>query len=125
MENIAKVISLDEDIEEEALVQINSVEFATFIAYSPYPIEVGKQYPVEISFFVDEANVRENTSEIKGLIRSEETFGYTVNGYLNNKGQLDVGFLIEDDIFEDYQYLYGKYVILEVDRINSEFLIQE
>ena len=40
MENIAKVISLDEDMEEEAVVQINNIEFVTFIAYAPYSIEV-------------------------------------------------------------------------------------
>lgn len=122
MHNILKIISLDEHIEEEAVVQINDIEFVTFIAYAPYPVEVNKQYPVEISLFVDDEEVKVNNDKIKGLTRIGETFEYIINGYLNDKGQLDVGFLIEDEIFENYQYLYGEHVTLRVDRINSELL---
>lgn len=125
MDNIVKIMSLDEHIEEEAVVQINNIEFVTFIAYAPYFIEVNHQYPVEISLFVDEVEVKENADEIKSLIRIGETFEYIVSGYLNTKGQLDVGFLIEDEIFGDYQYLYGKFITLRVDRINSEFTNRE
>jgi len=125
VDNIARIVSLDEHMEEEAVVEINNIEFVTFIAYAPYSIEINHQYPIEISFFVDEVDIRENSKEVKSLIRSGETFEYTVNGYLDKDGQLDVGFLINDDIFEDYQYLYGKYVTLKVDRINSEFAVQE
>jgi len=125
LNNIAKVISLDENVEEEAVIQINNIEFVTFIAYAPYPIQTNKQYSVEISFFVDEVEIQENNEDIKGLIRNDETFEYNINGYLNDNGQLDVGFLIEDDIFEEYQYLYGRYVTLKVDRINSEFVAKE
>jgi len=125
VDNIVKIMSLDEHIEEEAVVQINNIEFVTFIAYAPYLIEVNHQYPVEISLFVDEVEVKENADEIKSLIRIGETFEYIVSGYLNTKGQLDVGFLIEDEIFGDYQYLYGKFITLRVDRINSEFTDRE
>ena len=125
MDNIVKIMSLDEHIEEEAVAQINNIEFVTFIAYAPYFIEVNHQYPVEISLFVDEVEVKENADEIKSLIRIGETFEYIVSGYLNTKGQLDVGFLIEDEIFGDYQYLYGKFITLRVDRINSEFTNRE
>jgi len=125
VDNIVKIMSLDEHIEEEAVAQINNIEFVTFIAYAPYFIEVNHQYPVEISLFVDEVEVKENADEIKSLIRIGETFEYIVSGYLNTKGQLDVGFLIEDEIFGDYQYLYGKFITLRVDRINSEFTNRE
>ena len=125
MNNIVKIVSVNEDVEEEAVVQINNVKFVTFIAYAPYAIDVDKHYPVKISFFADELDIQENNEAVKNLIRVDETFEYTVNGYLSDKGQLDVGFLIEDDLFEDYQYLYGKYVSLKVDRINSEFVIEE
>lgn len=125
MKNIVKIISLNEDVEEEAVVQIKNIKFATFIAYAPYVIDVDKCYPVEISFFVDEVDIQENSEAVKDLTRIDESFEYIVKGYLNDKGQLDVGFLIEDDVFEDYQYLYGKYVRLKVDRINLEFVIEE
>jgi hypothetical protein len=124
LKNIAKVISLDENIEEEAVIQINSVEFVTFIAYAPYIIEKNKQYSVEVSFFIDEILIQESKHETKKLIRNNDSFEYTVIGYLNKNGQLDVGFLIEDEIFDDYQYLYGKYINLKVDRINTEFIFE-
>lgn len=120
-----KIISLNEDVEEEAVVKIKNIKFTTFIAYAPYVIDVDKCYPVEISFFVDEVDIQENSEAVKNLTRIDESFEYIVKGYLNDKGQLDVGFLIEDDVFEDYQYLYGKYVRLKVDRINLEFVIEE
>ena len=122
MKNIAKVISLDENIEEEAVIQINSIEFVTFIAYAPYIIEKNKQYSVEVTFFVDEIIIQESNQETKKLIRNNDSFEYTVIGYLNKNGQLDVGFLIEDEIFDDYKYMYGKYINLKVDRINTEFI---
>lgn len=122
MKNIAEVIKLDDNLDEEALIMIDNIEFVTFVAYAPYPINSRQQYPVEISFFVDEVDVHESANETKELIREGDTFKYTINGYLNHKGQLDIGFIMEDELFEDYQYLCGKYITFRVDRINSEFL---
>lgn len=122
MKNIAKVLGVDENIEEEAIISINNIELVTFVAYAPYEIELGKEYPTEISFFIDEVELFENPNETIKLIQDGDSFKYTISGYLNKNGQLDVGFLIEDDLFADYQYLYGKYVTFKVDRINLEFL---
>ncbi|WZY01536.1 hypothetical protein NSQ26_05725 [Bacillus sp. FSL W7-1360] len=121
MGNMATVIHLSEDIEEEVIIRINGVEFVTFVSFSPYVIEVNKKYPVEVSFFIDDTNVKESKASTKAMVRYGESFRYKINGYLNEDGVLDVGFLIKDDVFDDYQYLYGKYVSLEVDRINSSF----
>ena len=122
MENIVKVISINENVEEEAVIEINNIEIVTFIGYSPYPIELNEEYPVEISFFVDEADIKENNEEERKLVRRGKTFEYDVKGYLDSDGKLDIGFLIEDDLFGDYQHLYGKYIALKVNRINSEFV---
>lgn len=125
MKNIAKIISLNEEIEEEAVVQINNTKFVAFMVYVPYAVEINKHYPVDVGFFADEIDIQENSEVVKNLIRVGETFQYAVNGYLNDKGQLNVGFLIEDEIFEDYEYLYGKYVKFKVDRIDLGFDIEE
>lgn len=122
MKNIVEVIKLNDNLEEEAFIMINNIEFVTFVAYAPYQINSRQQYPVEISFFVDEVDIHECANETKELIREENTFKYTISGYLNHKGQLDIGFIVEDELFEDYQYLCGTYITFKVDRINSEFL---
>lgn len=123
LRNIANIIKLDEHIEEEATIEVNNIELVTFVSYTPYQIQVNQQYPVEISLFMDEIDIKESEVKAKSLIRERETFGYIVNGLLNDNGQLDVGFLIEDDVFEEYQYLYGKYITLKADRIDSEFIV--
>lgn len=122
MKNIAEVIKLDDNLDEEALIMINNIEFVTFVAYAPYQIITRQQYPVEISFFVDEVEIQESANETKELIRDGNTFKYTISGYLNQKGQLDIGFIVEDELFEDYRYLCGTYITFKVDRIHSEFL---
>lgn len=119
----AKVLRLNDCVEEEALVEINNVQFITFIVYTPYEIKVGKEYNVNISLFVDEIDIKESFNEIKCLIQCKEGFfPYIAMGYLDENGVFDVGFKIEDEIFEEYSYLYGKYVNFYVDRIDSEFL---
>ena len=119
----AKVIALNKNIEEEAIISINNVEFTTFISYIPYNIEIGEEYPVDITLFGDILEIRENIDKKIEITRVNETFRYIIQGYLFENGQLDIGFIIEDnELFWDYPYLYGKYVIFTVDRINSEFL---
>lgn len=71
---------------------------------------------------MDDIRLFENSSENRQLIREGDSFNYFVRGYLNKNGQLDVGFMIEDDLFQDSQYLYGKFVCFKVDRISLEFL---
>ena len=122
MENIAKIINLDDNVEEEVLIKINGVDLVAFITYSPYLIEIDHEYSVEIVLFADDVDIKENNQEEKCLVRDGETFAYTVKGFLNQMGQLDVGFLIEDEIFDDYEYLYEKYITLKVDRIDLEFV---
>jgi hypothetical protein len=122
MESIAEVIKIDENIEEEVVVEIKHVQFTGFIANAPYPINVGSKYIVEISLYYDEVEVKESIMREKSLVQKNDTFCYIINGFLNESGQLDIGFLIEDELFEDYQYLYGKYITLTVDRLNLDFL---
>jgi hypothetical protein len=41
---------------------------------------------------------------------------------LGNNGVLDAGIMIKSELFEDYEYIYGNYVELEVDRIDAAFI---
>lgn len=86
MRNLADVVKLDDNFDEEVLMSINSREFVAFIAYAPYPISCNKEYPVEISFFTDEVDVQESDSDIKELNREGDTFRYAINGYLTPNG---------------------------------------
>ncbi|MED1107545.1 hypothetical protein P4T63_24735, partial [Bacillus paramycoides] len=44
-------------------------------------------------------------------------YSYMLFGEMLKDNVLDVGFFITSDLFEDYQYLIGQYVILKVDRL--------
>lgn len=110
MANRAKVLKLDDCIEEEVFIEINNVQFITFVAYTPYEIKVNEVYNVNIYLFSDEINLKESFKKIKSLIQCKQGFQYTVMGYLDENGVLDVGFKIEDENFKDYSHLYGKYV---------------
>ncbi len=120
----AIVKELNDNIEEEAIISINNIDFTTFIAFTPYKIKIGEEYPVDITLFGDILNITESLDKKIEINRMGETFGYIIHGYLFENGKLDIGFIIEDnELFYDYPYLYGKYVTFEVNRIDSEFLI--
>ena len=120
----AIVKELNDNIEEEAIISINNIDFTTFITFTPYKIKIGEEYPVDITLFGDILNITESLDKKIEINRMGETFGYIIHGYLFENGKLDIGFIIEDnELFYDYPYLYGKYVTFEVNRIDSEFLI--
>ena len=120
----AIVKELNDNIEEEAIISINNIDFTTFIAFTHYKIKIGEEYPVDITLFGDILNITESLDKKIEINRMGETFGYIIHGYLFENGKLDIGFIIEDnELFYDYPYLYGKYVTFEVNRIDSEFLI--
>ncbi|WP_275905151.1 hypothetical protein, partial [[Eubacterium] hominis] len=106
----AIVKELNDNIEEEAIISINNIDFTTFIAFTPYKIKIGEEYPVDITLFGDILNITESLDKKIEINRMGETFGYIIHGYLFENGKLDIGFIIEDnELFYDYPYLYGKY----------------
>ncbi|MEW9677805.1 hypothetical protein ABRT01_16840 [Lentibacillus sp. L22] len=125
MEHYAKVIRLNPNIEEEVRVEINGNEFTGFAIICPYEIEEGKRYPVELGFAIlDEFTIHELFDDKKGIMNIDNA-GYTskIFGILHEE-YIDAGIAIQDDdgYFQDFLPLTGKYVEVEVDKINIEFL---
>ena len=120
----AKVIKLDQSIEEEVLLDIDGILITCFICLCPYKLEEGKMYPVELSFvFLDDEIFKEIDDEKYGLRKIDDGFKYKLTGKVENHA-LDVGhgIRIEDEMFDEYTYLDGRFIELLVDRISVEFI---
>lgn len=118
------VLEISDDIEELVLLNVNGIKLNCFASICPYPIEVGKQYQVTFSLFaVDDILPTELSAESSsGVERDGENLRYSLKGTLANN-ILDCGIKFEDPIFyEQYSYLNGKKIQLDVDRIDVEFL---
>lgn len=58
--------------------------------------------------------------KITELVKLENA-RYLLKGFLSSDGILNVGFNIKDELLEDYQFLFGEYVELEIDRMTIDF----
>lgn len=112
-----------EIIEEEVQMRINDIELVGFANVVPYQIIVGGEYEtiIEITVF-DEFNITELQSNTKEFERIGDSFKYLIRGKLLERGVLDAGIIIKDELLEEYDYLVGKYIEIRVDRINIEFI---
>lgn len=125
MEYKAKVLRLNEDVEEEVLLQIGEWKILCFAGLCPYPIHEGMEYVVDLSFVVlDDYEVKElpDTSS-PAILNTGKGFVTELVGKLEGS-RLRLGELeFEDDILlSDYGYLDGKSVSVRADRISAEFL---
>ncbi|MGG0200889.1 hypothetical protein [Bacillus anthracis] len=120
----AYVEKTDELIDEEVTININGVVFTGFSTVCSYKIEEGKSYPVifDITVF-DNIEINEGIEGVKSLKRIDNSFKYRISGILN-RGFIDAGIIItdEDEIFLERSEYFNKYIEIEVDRINIEFV---
>ena len=124
MKYMAYVEKIDELIEEEVTININGVVFTGFSTVCSYKIEEGKSYPVILDITVfGNIEINEGTDGVKSLKRIDNSFKYRISGILN-RGFIDAGIIItdEDEIFLERSEYFNKYVEIEVDRINIEFV---
>ncbi len=117
----AKVVGLDPDIEEEVTLRIKGMDFTCFAGICPYELSVGQEYPVTFEMLDFELSEQVNSDETS-FERIENTYAYTLKGKLC-RDTIDVGIKISDEFLaSDYAYLDGKYICLNVDRLDVEFL---
>ncbi|HHK5552163.1 hypothetical protein COL11_08640 [Bacillus anthracis] len=124
MKYMAYVEKIDELIEEEVTININGVVFTGFSTVCSYKIEEGKSYPVILDITVfGNIEINEGTDGVKSLKRIDNSFKYRISGILNRRF-IDAGIIItdEDEIFLERSEYFNKYVEIEVDRINIEFV---
>ena len=125
MKYIALIKHINPDIEEEVTVTINGVTLTGFANVCPYLIKAGESYPVSIGITIlYELEIVEQQGEEKRFYKDGSSFAYEISGLLTEQGILDANILIEDEVFEDYEYMYGKYVKIRVDRISLEFIVE-
>jgi hypothetical protein len=121
----AKVLHLDEDVEEEVVLQVGGVELTCFACVCPYAIEVGLSYMVELHpvVFGDYVVTELIGDTAPAVARVGNSFTYVITGQLSG-GSLECGGLIfEDEVLQrDFGDLDGKTIAMTVDRIDVEFL---
>ncbi|WP_205205192.1 hypothetical protein [Azonexus hydrophilus] len=120
----AKVLHIDENIEEQVTLQIGNAEITCF-AYSPfYEVKLGSIYQVDLELLVLNDYTVEEISEGSepSLSRTGNTFAYVVTGRVNGRYLKSGELTFKDDVLlSDFGYLDGKMVAMKVDRINADF----
>ncbi|QOG34702.1 hypothetical protein EGM183_11335 [Enterococcus faecalis] len=117
MNNLVKVCKIDPLVEEEVEFLVNNQKIIAFNVSSRELI-VEKEYEAEIDIFINGfLEIKEQENEKVKKVKHIENFSYVLWGKLLENNVLDAGFFITSDLFEDYNYLIGKYISLEVDRL--------
>ena len=120
----SKILRLDDNIEEEAVLLIEGVSLTCFVNVCPYPIKEELVYPVDLHLWslegLELAEALEN--EPSAICRIGTGFSHSLTGRLN-KGRLEVGALVfeEPEFSDEFQYLEGKMVRIIADRLVAEF----
>lgn len=121
MKNKILICRIDPIIEEEIDFLVNEQKVTGFNA-SPQEVVVNKEYEAEIDIFVNDALTVEMQKEDKfKKIENIANGGCILFGKMLENNVLDVGFFITSDFLEDYKYLEGQYVYLQVDRLQLSF----
>ncbi|PHB14065.1 hypothetical protein COE80_29570 [Bacillus pseudomycoides] len=121
MKNKILICRIDSIIEEEIDFLVNNQKVTGFNA-SPQEVVVNKEYEAEIDIFVNDALTVETQKEDKfKKIENISNGSYILFGKMLENNVLDVGFFITSDLLEDYKYLEGQYVYLQVDRLQLSF----
>lgn len=117
MKNLVKVSTIDPMIEEDVEFLVENQKIVAFNV-SPQELVIGKEYEAEIDIFINDFfEVEKQGNEQVKKVKHLNNFSYTLWGKLLEDHVLDVGFFITSDLFEDYEYLVGQYISLEVDRL--------
>ncbi|MUZ64132.1 hypothetical protein [Agrobacterium vitis] len=120
----AKLVYIDNIVEENIIIKIGNYFLTCFANICPYFIEVGNTYPVSINlFFIDGPDFIEVSDDVaEEIIHIDDGFRYSLTGILHD-GVFSVGELdfCDENSFYEFQYLEGKKLNLQVDRLDVEF----
>ena len=120
----AKLLKLDELIEEEVLVEINGLEFVGFSSVCPYKLVLNKIYPVNVGLtFLDGPEIIVLGKPQHNLERIDKTYGCILCGQVcDDSIDIGNGIEIQDDIFSENSYLNKQYIKIKADRLSVEFI---
>ncbi|MDR1423473.1 MAG: hypothetical protein LBI92_02535 [Azoarcus sp.] len=118
----AKVLRIDEIVEEEVTLQIGNTELTCFASMCPCTIGEESSYPLELILY-DGYVVEEVSDDTEpSIVRLGNTFAHVITGRLNGRCLESEGLTFEDDaLLSDFGYLDGKMVAMKVGRIDAYF----
>ena len=123
MENSVIIKDFNSIIDREIIVEVNGTEITCFIGYCPKKIMRGEKYTAELGLFVLDVfdMMKQEDSSCERSVIELDNGKYLLKGLLTGEGYLDVGFLIEDELLENYEYMYNSFVEIKIDRITIDF----
>ncbi|WP_340610058.1 hypothetical protein [Xenorhabdus bharatensis] len=123
MKYYAKVISLNEHIEEEVVLSFGEQEICCFVNEFKEPLYIGNTYLVELGLmFLDEIKIETSKNKQFSLQNINNTFAYEINGYLFENKIIMSNLIFEEDILYSHSYFENEYVKIYTDRITVEFI---
>ena len=123
MKYYAKLVSLNEDVEEEAIFSFGEYNICCFIDYSPIKLEIGNIYLIDLGVrFLDDELIEQSNNRKYSLKRKGNSFQYEMNGYLFEDNFILSNLIFQDELFYDYSYLENVFVKIQPDRITVSII---
>jgi len=111
-------------VEDEVLLRVKGLEVKCFASYCPSKIEVGEAYEVEFDLVLSDNDVVAAAEEpITTLLKMKNGgFSCALYGYLDGGVFRSFVDFSDQEIHYDYPRLNGRFVKIQVDRIEVSFL---
>ncbi|MBO2935505.1 hypothetical protein [Enterobacter sichuanensis] len=124
MKYYAKVIEINDDIDEEVLLSFGENDIYCFIASCPYEIIKGNVYLVEVELsFLDSEIIEPQSESDLSIIRQGDDFSYEIRGFKIDDKIITNGLVFSDGLYiQEYGYNNHEYVLIKPDRISVSFL---
>ncbi|EOC3062801.1 hypothetical protein ACINJI_004530 [Cronobacter dublinensis] len=124
MKYYAKVIGVNNDVDEEVLLCFGEVSICCFIAHCPYEIIKGNIYLVEVELsFLDDETIETQPKGDLSITRQGDTFGYEIRGFKIDDKVFANGIVFSDEIYnQEFAYINHEYVLIKPDRVSVSFL---
>ncbi|EKS1847262.1 hypothetical protein SMY34_004105 [Cronobacter muytjensii] len=124
MKYYAKVIEINNDVDEEVLLCFGEVSIYCFITHCPYEIIKGNIYLVEVELsFLDDETIETQPEGELSITRQGDTFGYEITGFKIDDKIFANGIIFSDEIYnQEYGYINHEYVLIKPDRVSVSFL---
>jgi len=126
MKTYAKLLRIDDNTEEEAVVSLGELELLCFVSYAPKELIEGQIYFIDMDlYFIDDIKIEESKEKNIGIKRFENGFKHKITGFLHREKIITQGIYFHDDYFlNEYSYLENKCIDIIADRIDISFLSQ-
>ena len=123
MKYYAKLISINENVEEEVIFAFGEYNICCFVDFSSVPLRVGNIYLVELGlWFNDDMQIEASKDKYFFIKREGETFEYIINGYLFEDKLILSNLIFQDESFYDFPYFENDFITLRSDRMTVSII---